>query len=146
MIRTVRAAELPKISADSHVDEPHDLWFERLPADLRDRAPRRIESDADGGWRLVVDGADIGWMGVSKNDAALLEEDRTAAITTDAREEMMRVDGINGEIVYPTIGLYAWSIEDPVVGEACCGVYNDWILDDHCAGSRGMTNRIGRFQ
>lgn len=125
----VRAADLPKISADAHVDEPHDLWFERLPADLRDRAPRRIEADADGGWRLIVDGADIGWMGVSQQDAEALEADRVDAITTDAREAMMRIDGVNGEIVYPTIGLYVWGIEDPVVGTACCTVYNDWIVE-----------------
>ena len=127
--RTLRAVDLPKISADSHVDEPHDLWYERLPADLRDRAPRRIEADVDGGWRLVVDGTDIGWMGVSQKDADALEADRTAAITIEAREEMMRVDGINGEIVYPTIGLYAWGIADPTVGAACCTIYNDWILE-----------------
>ena len=28
------------ISADSHVNEPPDLWTERVPAAMRDRAPR----------------------------------------------------------------------------------------------------------
>jgi predicted TIM-barrel fold metal-dependent hydrolase len=42
---------------------------------------------------------------------------------------MMRTDEINGEIIYPTIGLYAWNIQDPDVGEASCRIYNDWILE-----------------
>ena len=29
---------------------------------------------------------------------------------------MMRADGINAEIIYPTIGLYVWNITDPTVG------------------------------
>jgi predicted TIM-barrel fold metal-dependent hydrolase len=41
----------------------------------------------------------------------------------------MRTDGINGEIIYPTIGLYAWDIGDPDVGQATCRIYNDWILE-----------------
>ena len=65
MTTTVNAAGLPKVSSDSHVDEPHDLWFDRMPVDLRDRAPRRIQANAEGGWRLVLDGSDIGWEGVS---------------------------------------------------------------------------------
>ena len=32
------------ISADSHVIEPPDLWEKRLPAALRDRAPRFPEA------------------------------------------------------------------------------------------------------
>ena len=37
--------------------------------------------------------------------------------------------GVNAEIIYPTIGLYAWNITDPTVGRECCTVYNDWILE-----------------
>ena len=50
------AALLPKLSADAHVDEPHDLWSTRLPDDLRADAPHQIQSEEDGGWRLVVNG------------------------------------------------------------------------------------------
>src|SRR5207244_8090400 len=30
----VNTATLPKLSADAHVDEPHDLWFERVDEEL----------------------------------------------------------------------------------------------------------------
>ena len=32
-------SRLLRISADAHVDEPHDLWYARLHEDHRDRAP-----------------------------------------------------------------------------------------------------------
>lgn len=117
------------ISADAHVDEPHDLWFERLRPQWRDRAPRRIEADDAGGWSLVVNGEPIGWNGLSFEDAADNEAARSAAVAPDARLAMMRADGLDAEIVYPTIGLYAYAITDPEIGEAACRVYNDWILE-----------------
>src|SRR3954471_4670251 len=49
-------AALPKVSADAHVNEPHDLWVTRLPEGLRAAAPQRIQSQEDGGWRLAVNG------------------------------------------------------------------------------------------
>ena len=42
---------------------------------------------------------------------------------------MMRTDDVNAEIIYPTIGLYVWNIDDPAVGRASCVVYNDWVLE-----------------
>jgi predicted TIM-barrel fold metal-dependent hydrolase len=123
------AARLAKISADSHIDEPHDLWFERLDADLRDRAPRRIQAEQDGGWSLVIDDSPLGWSDLSAEEAQANESARVAAAAPDVRFAMMRADGVNAEIIYPTIGLYAWNITDPTVGRASCVVYNDWILE-----------------
>src|SRR6476659_8644103 len=123
------AARLAKISADSHIDEPHDLWFERLSADLRDRAPRRIQAEADGGWTLIIDDSPLGWSDVSAEQAAANEDARVAAAAPDVRLDMMRSDVVNAEINYAGIGVYAWNITDPTVGRECCTVYNDWILE-----------------
>lgn len=125
----MRAADLPKISADAHVDEPHDLWYDRMAPGLRDKAPRRIQSDADGGWSLVVDGNPIGWNDVSAEEAAQKDAERIAAASPAVRRDMLRTDGVNGEIIFPTIGLYAYNITDPVVGRVACEVYNDWIRE-----------------
>ena len=125
----MRAADLPKISADAHVDEPHDLWYSRMDANLRERAPRRIAADAEGGWHLVVDGSPLGWNDLSAEQAEQKEQDRLAAASPDVRLDMMRNDGLNGEIIYPTIGLYVYNITDPTVGRVSCQVYNDWIRE-----------------
>jgi predicted TIM-barrel fold metal-dependent hydrolase len=117
------------ISADAHVDEPHDLWYDRLDGPLRERAPRRIEQGPHGAWELVLDGQPLGWIDVTADDAAKMEQDREAEITVDARTSMMATDGVAGEIVYPTIGLFVWNLADGDLGRACCDVYNDWIRE-----------------
>jgi predicted TIM-barrel fold metal-dependent hydrolase len=125
----MRGADLPKLSADAHVDEPHDLWYVNLPEGMRERAPRRIEANVEGGWSLVVDGSQVGWVDMSADEAEAKELERLAAATHEVRLDMMRTDGLHGEIIFPTIGLYAYNIKDPEVGRASCEVYNDWLRD-----------------
>ena len=139
-------AALPKISADAHVNEPHDLWWKRLPDDLRDAAPHRIQTQDDGGWSLVVNG-EVDESGgpaprphaVRRRQARAEGTRRTPVARPTCRSTrvstMMRTDGLHGEMVYPTIGLYVYGIERPDVGIASCRVYNDWIhehLGDDC--------------
>jgi predicted TIM-barrel fold metal-dependent hydrolase len=143
--------QLPKISADAHVNEPHDLWYKRLPEGLREAAPQRIQSQEDGGWRLVVNGevdesggrAQPGQADQQNEKvrlalrAAEFEENaqRESEASIDFRLGMMHTDGLHAEILYPTIGLYVYGIERPDVGNASCRVYNDWIhehLGDDC--------------
>ena len=57
--------------ADSHVVEPLDLWQERLPVHLRERAPRRIEQD--GRWVFLIEGMAPKKMGSPSDDAAAVE-------------------------------------------------------------------------
>jgi predicted TIM-barrel fold metal-dependent hydrolase len=128
---------LPKLSADAHVNEPHDLWYRRLPPDLREMAPHHIRSEQDGGWHLVVNG-DVDESGgrlpaseARAAEVAMRDENarREADASVAVRLDMMRTDGINGEVIYPTIGLYVYAIERPDVGIASCRVYNDWIRE-----------------
>jgi hypothetical protein len=42
------------ISGDSHVNEPGDLWTERVPVAMRDRAPRIQSFDEGDAW--VIEG------------------------------------------------------------------------------------------
>jgi predicted TIM-barrel fold metal-dependent hydrolase len=49
-----------------------------------------------------------------------------------ARVPAMELDGVVGEILYPTFGLPLFGIEDAGLQEACCHRYNQWLAD-HCA-------------
>jgi predicted TIM-barrel fold metal-dependent hydrolase len=119
----------PIVSADSHVNEPHDLWFERLPARLRDRAPRRIQQTPDGPWEIVLNGSLLGWADLDAEEAARMEAEREAEASADVRLAMLATEGISAEVVYPTIGLYVWSLPDAELGVACCRAYNDWMFE-----------------
>jgi len=110
------------VSADSHVNEPRGLWSDNLPVSLRDRAMRGIASGEDGGWDLILDGRHIGPVGAS-------EEARLAVIRPEHRMSVMAQEGIAGECIFPTIGLYVWMLDDPESGKISCRIYNEWIYD-----------------
>jgi predicted TIM-barrel fold metal-dependent hydrolase len=90
------------ISADSHVIEPEGLWQKNLPPALTDRAP------AFGGRR---------------------RGDNPGGMEGTSRVSEMAADGVSAEVLYPTHGLRALSLDDPELEEACVRVYNDWIVD-----------------
>lgn len=116
-------SDIGLVSADSHVNEPRDLWSSNLPPSLRSQAMEGIESGEDGSWNIVFDGKHV-----YKREMAA-EADRLAVLDPDKRFEVLRSQGIVAECIFPTIGLYVWLLQDPKGGEASCQVYNDWIYD-----------------
>lgn len=97
------------VSADSHVVEPPDLWVKNLPAALRDRAPRYEELGKGNLFQAHLGGAD-----------------------PVARVKEMAVDGVSGEVLYPSSAMDQYGLPDAVLQEACFRIYNDWLID-YCA-------------
>jgi len=95
----------PRISADSHMTEPPDLWEKRLPTALRDRAPRFRNRGTASGYERAG-----GW---------------------DPYERLkdQAYDSISAEVLYPTRGTAAWVVGDVELEEACCRAYNDWMIE-----------------
>ncbi len=129
-------------SADSHVVEPLDLWVERLPANLKDRAPRIAE--VDGEWRLLVEGAPPRKMS-GGGDTKAEQKDRDRSGDSHFRaggwDPQQRVrdldeDGVWGEVLYPTIALFGFMIRDPELRWASCRAYNDWLAETFGASPR----------
>jgi len=128
--------QLPLVSADSHVEEPSALWFEGVPAGLREALPPALGPDFHAasqfaqriGVEEFFDAREVS-EGVAEAGLRDLDALRELTVDVDRRLAIMRRDGLVAECIYPTSGLYVWNIEDPAVGEACCRVYNDWIHD-----------------
>jgi predicted TIM-barrel fold metal-dependent hydrolase len=128
-------------SADSHVVEPLDLWVQRLPASLRDRAPRVAE--VDGEMRLLVEGMVPRRMGGSGNtEAERRDRERTneSHFRSGGWDPSQRIldldeDGVWGEVLYPTIALFGFMIPDPELRWASCRAYNDWLAETFAAQS-----------
>lgn len=127
------------LSADSHVVEPWTLWTESLPERYRDRAPRLVrDEDSD---RLVSDDVVLPPIGnmagvLRSNDLAerhrgeaRWEDVPRACYDPDARLEHLVLDGIVGEVLYPTLSLMFFSIDDLDFKWAMFKVYNDWLAD-----------------
>jgi predicted TIM-barrel fold metal-dependent hydrolase len=115
-----QASTIGMISADSHVNEPRDLWSANLPRKMRDNAMWGIQARDDGGWEVVLADDQVG-------DIVESEEERLAVTIPANRFKVMRTEGVIAECIFPTIGLYVWMLRDPLVGKYSCRIYNEWI-------------------
>ena len=128
------------LSSDSHVFEPPDLWTTRIDAAYRDRAPRMRR--VDGVDQLVIeDGRFLSGIGLISNAGARFEAPET--ISGSGRFEDvhrggydpgqhlrdMRLDGVAGEVLYPSQGLFYFKVPDPGLTSAIFRAYNDWLAD-----------------
>jgi predicted TIM-barrel fold metal-dependent hydrolase len=123
-VRTTADAEfvasLGYVSGDAHVNEPRDLWSANLPASLRTQAMRGIAAGDDGNWSLLFENDAV-------DQIVVADDERLRMNDPEHRYAVMRAEGIVGECVFPTIGLYVWGLTDPAGGAASCRVYNEWI-------------------
>src|SRR5207245_8241935 len=123
------------ISADSHVNEPPDLWSTRVPAAMRDRAPRIERFEQGDAW--VIEGvADPITFGM--NACAGLEPEqmsgwmrfddiRAGGYDPAVRLEELDRDGVDAEVLYPTPRLNHGIVanHDAEYHDAMVRAYND---------------------
>jgi predicted TIM-barrel fold metal-dependent hydrolase len=152
------------ISVDDHIVEPPDLWERRLPAAMRDRAPRvdrvkgRFDPGARGGWVESDDGewADLwrfgdyemaiipGFAAAGMDQNALdwvpLTYDMMRAGCHDQSARLADMDANHTEaaLSFPTFPRFCGQTfheqPDRELGLACIEVYNDWMIDEWCRG------------
>ncbi|MBV9328064.1 MAG: amidohydrolase [Chloroflexi bacterium] len=126
------------ISADDHLDLrwlPPDLWTERLPSKLKERAPH-IEEAANGPtW--FCDGRGWGRWGTYKSQGdgtkwaieafGELKEGELRPTIPDLRLKDMDRDGVDATVMYGHTNDFP--VEDPQLREAVYAAYNDWVWD-----------------
>ena len=128
------------LSSDSHVFEPPDLWTTRIDRAFRDRAPRMVR--IDGADQIVIEqDLVLSGIGLISNAGARFEAPET--ISGNARFEDvhrggwdpaqhladMRLDGVAGEVLYPSQGLFYFRIKDGALMSAIFRAYNDWLAE-----------------
>jgi predicted TIM-barrel fold metal-dependent hydrolase len=116
-------------SADSHVLEPERLWLDSLPSDLAERAPRSVRDDTSE--TVYVDGIAL------RRDPIAFQEAMRPPGARDLVQRMRDLDaqGVWGEIVFPSAGLWTSNMTDPKLAKACCAAWNDWAADTIIAAS-----------
>src|SRR5262252_3643028 len=140
------------LSSDSHVFEPPDLWAKRIDRAFRDRAPR-IER-IDGADQIVIEADQIlSGIGLISNAGARFEAPETISGQGlfedvprggyDPEQHLadMRLDGVSGEVLYPSQGLFYFRVADTALMSAIFHAYNDWLAD-FCATDRGRLKGI----
>jgi predicted TIM-barrel fold metal-dependent hydrolase len=112
-------------SGDSHVLEPNELFTSRLPADLGARAPRTERDE-----RVETIFVDNKVQRRSRND--YLDSFRPpGAYDLAARLDDLDEEGVWGQLVFPSLGLWICLIEDPVLSTRCSQIYNDWLKEEY---------------
>jgi len=130
----------PVLSSDSHVFEPPDLWATRIDRAFRDRAPRihRI----NGADQIVIEGNQVlSGIGLILNAGARFEAPETISGRGrlddvprggyDPEQHLadMRLDGVMGEVLYPSQGLFYFRVKDSALMSAIFRAYNDWLAE-----------------
>src|SRR3984885_8990066 len=124
-------------SGDSHFLEPDDLWQSRLPKALADLTPH-AEKDADGEYETVwVDGQIFRRKLPSSAMEAFIEESMKPQGIRDARARLGDLDkeGVWGEVIFPSLGMWASTFRTPELLKACMRASNEWALEEICAVS-----------
>jgi predicted TIM-barrel fold metal-dependent hydrolase len=136
-------ADQKLISADSHVNEPADLWHKRIDKQFRDRAPRVVDGlpGRPPGSYLVLE--DIPPVHVSEGFGAGKKPEELptffqASSYKDARRggwkpadriKDMDIDGVEAEVIYTTLGFRQFWMKDAALQRACFRAYNEWLAD-----------------
>ena len=116
------------VSADCHINEPPNLWVERIDEKYRHRLPR-IEVDAQGVKWSVVEGYKPTKLRDLKMEGEDLERSQVGKADPEARLKDHARDGVDAEIIFPNRGLQMWATPDPVFSNAMCKTYNEWAWE-----------------
>lgn len=112
-------------SADSHVVEPGALFQDGLPASLKKHAIHTKKVDdylITGTEDKVIYRLRVG----VKRENELGDSQRRGVKEIPGRLLDMDLDGINAEIVFPSLGLWLYCLDDADAEKASCEVYNNW--------------------
>ena len=128
--RTARPTDPNKmfiISVDGHVSEPSNMFADRMPAKYSARLPR-VEIDAKGEkWQVQE-----GFRKAKMRESAFEGEEKArndAGKTPEQRLAELKLDGVDGEILFPNRGLMAWATTDIDFSNTMCMAWNDWAWE-----------------
>ncbi len=143
----VSSIDYPIIDADSHVNEPPNLWQDGVPGKWKQRAPKVVHTDRGDLWHF--DGGREKWpVGLTATAGQsyfqfgpmgqTYETMRPGSFDTEARLADMDADGIFAQVLYPSVTLKGAKIysEERELQRACVRAYNEWIRG-FCEGSDG---------
>ena len=129
-------------SCDAHIAEPNDLFEQRMPAHL---AAHTIRFKQEDGKRLMCVGDTVlmrmfndfpthktGMTDETfalQSGGSLVDTKRRGTRDLALRAADMDRDGVDAELVFPTMGLMLPRIADREGQRVACAIWNDWAWD-----------------
>ena len=127
------------VDADSHVNEPPDLWTSRVAPRFRDRVPRIEHLDKGDAW--VMEGvkdpisfglnAAAGIPPTERRPWVRFDEIRPGGYNPKARLLEMDVDLVDAAVLYPTprVSHLVFAVTEAKFHLAMIQAYNDWLAE-----------------
>lgn len=132
-------------SGDSHLFEPPDL-FDSLPEHIRERMPRSVKDPSGEFETIYIDGQQFrrempkpepgkekkpSGFNARPEDSAEDEFITRVLGGNDADHRLKDLDGegVWGEVIYPSLGIWAFNIRTPEVAREGARLTNDFALD-----------------
>ena len=130
-------------SGDSHLMEPPDL-FASLPDDIRERLPRSVKDPSGDFETIYIDGQEFrrdlpksdkpkAGLGINARPVGSKEEDFVNRVVGGndpvARIKDLDDEGVWGEVMYPSLGIWTFNVRTPRVVKEGCRALNDWALE-----------------
>ncbi len=134
------------ISTDNHINEPPDVYVDRFPKHLKDKAPRIVRG-ADGGDGWSWDGSPpkqtfgLGVVGALtrqnyeqyRQGGIKWEEVPAGNYEGAAQIKENADDGVDAATIYGGVAAGGYNRPDREVAFAAVQAYNDWLIDDFCS-------------
>ena len=135
-------ADYTIVSADDHIFEPPDLWTSRIEHKYKDRAPRMFHKEEDNSDWWICDGV----VGVGSGSgggvagkrfenpdeltfSTSFETVRLGGYIPEEHVKDMGIDGVDVSIIYPSEGLFLYSVRDGELLNSVFRAYNNWLAE-----------------
>ena len=127
------------ISSDSHVVE-RELCYADIDPKFRDQIPKDVDMP-DGGAGIHIEGMFTvpfgGACAAGRSPEKMYtpmpwDEVNPAAFDSATRLEAQDIDGVRGEVIFPSVGMFLHAHPDPDFQKACFDAYNRWMAQ-YCA-------------
>src|SRR5215475_923474 len=143
------------VSSDGHLEVRPERWTPRMPARLRDRAPRTVKLP-DGGDAILVEGQapypapflDLraGRTNETWQPFGATVDDTAGVGPPEQRLKEQDMDGLHAEVLFPNmqVGPRLWrAMTDDDLYRATVRAYNDWLGEEYCLVSRDRLIGLG---
>ena len=140
-------------SADSHITEPPDCYSKYIDPAFRDRAPHIVHSESKGdlfiipGMNRPIAIGPLSSAGIPSDQLTTFgkrfEDLHRSGWDGSARAADQERDGVDGEILYPTVGMLICNHRDLAYKQACMIAYNRWI-SDYCSADPDRLFGLGQ--
>ncbi|MBI3250001.1 MAG: amidohydrolase [Deltaproteobacteria bacterium] len=133
--------EYKLISADSHFVEPPTMWAERIDKKFRARAPHTVKglNGREGEWFVCENitpmsvagffGAGVPSQELPEHSKKGFEQAPKSVWDPAARIADQERDGVQAEVIYTSMGMPLFGLDDAEFRASCFAAFNNWATE-----------------